>query len=270
MMRRIQLLAQSLRRRTLAGPPRHWLHTLLAPPCRTLARGKIASWTVRDAFLEVRLDGVDGVLFIDERIRVQDLYQTIAEQMYPWQWHFYETPETTVGPDDIVLDVGCAEGIFPFLCRGRAKRLYCFEPLPLFLAGLRRTFADDNRVEIIPHALGSEPATLYLRDSGIGSSLHLEPPGTPTRVTTLDEFCASTGVRPTYLKADLEGFELRMLQGARETIRRNRPKVAIATYHKPDDAREIAAFLKECRPDYHILTRGIEHETGCPVLLHAW
>jgi len=270
MRRRIQLLMQTIRRRTLAGPALSWVCTLLAPPCGTLARLKVASWERRGGFLEIRLRGVDGILFVDARVREGDLNQTIAEQMYAWQWHFYEIPETKVGPGDVVLDVGCAEGIFPLLCRGRAKRIYCFEPLPLFLDGLHRTFAGDDRVTIVPHALGSEPGVLYLVDSGIGSSLRPHPPGTPTQVMTVDGFCAERGVRPTYLKADLEGFEMDMLRGARETIRAHRPKVAIATYHKPRDAFEIAEFLRSCHPDYQILTRGLEHGTGVPVLLHAW
>jgi hypothetical protein len=74
----------------------------------------------------------------------------------------------------------------------------------------------------------------------------------------------------TYLKADLEGFELAMLRGAERTISRYRPKLAITTYHRADHASEIAAFLRRVEPRYRILTKGIDAVTGSPVMLHAW
>jgi hypothetical protein len=61
-----------------------------------------------------------------------------------------------------------------------------------------------------------------------------------------------------------------MLEGARETIRRCRPKIAITTYHRPDHAAKIGRLLRSIHPDYHIVVKGIENHWGSPVMLHAW
>ncbi len=52
--------------------------------------------------------------------------------------------------------------------------------------------------------------------------------GLPTvDVTTIDGFCARNGIEPDFIKIDVEGWELAVLRGARETIRRRRGKLAL-------------------------------------------
>jgi hypothetical protein len=46
-----------------------------------------------------------------------------------------------------------------------------------------------------------------------------------------------------FLKIDVEGADLGVLQGAAETIRTQRPRLAIACYHKPDDLVTIPDFI---------------------------
>lgn len=45
------------------------------------------------------------------------------------------------------------------------------------------------------------------------------------------------------IKVDIEGFELDFLKGAEQTLRENRPHLAISAYHHADHPREIAEFL---------------------------
>jgi hypothetical protein len=40
-----------------------------------------------------------------------------------------------------------------------------------------------------------------------------------TPVTSIDAFCAARGVVPSFVKVDVEGWELAVLRGARDTIR---------------------------------------------------
>lgn len=59
----------------------------------------------------------------------------------------------------------------------------------------------------------------------------------------------------TYITADIEGSEMAMLEGARQTIERHCPKLAICAYHKAADLWEIPLWLKRVNPAYRICLR---------------
>lgn len=54
---------------------------------------------------------------------------------------------------------------------------------------------------------------------------------------------------------DVEGGELQSLIGARNTIRENKPRLAISVYHHPEDVVEIAEYILELNPEYKLLLR---------------
>jgi hypothetical protein len=49
---------------------------------------------------------------------------------------------------------------------------------------------------------------------------------------------------------DIEGAELAALQGAEESIRKYRPKLAISLYHAPEDFDSIPRYLTGLHLDY--------------------
>ena len=58
-----------------------------------------------------------------------------------------------------------------------------------------------------------------------------------------------------FIKADIEGYERYMLEGAQETLRRFAPKLALCTYHFPDDPEVLAALITKANPAYRIVQR---------------
>lgn len=54
----------------------------------------------------------------------------------------------------------------------------------------------------------------------------------------------------TFIKADVEGFELEVLKGAQQIIEKNFPKLAICVYHFTHDLFEIPLYIKELNPKY--------------------
>ena len=79
-----------------------------------------------------------------------------------------------------------------------------------------------------------------------------------TEGVSLDEIVKDEKV--SYIKMDVEGSELKALQGAKETIKNNKPKLAICIYHKPEDILDLLTYILELVPEYKL---SIRHYTSC-------
>ena len=77
--------------------------------------------------------------------------------------------------------------------------------------------------------------------------------------STIDDIVARNDVpRLDFIKMDIEGSEPAALEGARETILRFRPKLAIAIYHKASDFVGIPNWILDLNIGYRIF---IDHFT---------
>lgn len=59
----------------------------------------------------------------------------------------------------------------------------------------------------------------------------------------------------TFIKFDLEGADIPAIVGASETIRKNKPKLALSIYHDIEDLWEIPLMIKELVPEYKLFVR---------------
>ncbi len=146
-------------------------------------------------------------------------------------------------PDAVVFDVGAHAGQMAKLFALMAPRgkVYAFEPGAYALSILRPMvrLKGRGRIRIEPIAFGAEPGALTLntpikRSGSLGFGLsHLaEGPESgkvfshKVAVETIDRYVAANGIaRLDMIKADIEGWEMRMLLGAVETLKRLRPVV---------------------------------------------
>ena len=58
--------------------------------------------------------------------------------------------------------------------------------------------------------------------------------------------------RVDLIKMDIEGSERHALRGAKRTLEQFKPRLAICTYHRPDDPAVIPAVIGEVRNDYRM------------------
>lgn len=167
--------------------------------------------------------------------------------------------DVTVKENDIVIDAGAWAGDFGAYCASKAAVCYSFEPVKEIYDWLCLT-AKLNNDKIIPinKALGDKneytQIKLAFEGSTAGTISEDNETGETVSMVTLDSFVRSQNLkRVDFIKSDIEGFERNLLEGARETLKRFAPKLAICTYHLPDDPEVLSKIIKNANPEYTIV-----------------
>lgn len=155
---------------------------------------------------------------------------------------------------------------------------YAFEPnfkefldLDKYVGGLAPQVG--QRVKLFRAGLGDANTTLYLSDAGTGSRLadrafdaEENRAGSNVKIVKLDD--ALGDECPTLIKADVEGFELQLLEGAKGTIHRCWPDLAISAYHRYTDLWRIPLWINRQNPDYKLFLRS-HYQTYGDVVCYA-
>ena len=180
----------------------------------------------------------------------------------------YRDPAALAGPrpGDIALDAGGCWGetaLWLAHIVGPEGWVHTFEPTPgnrhLLHRNLSLNPALASRITVWDDPLGATTGeAVWIPDviaagattqSGAGDAN-----GFPTlelSTQTIDAFVAQAQLpRVDFLKVDVEGADLGVLHGAADTIRRDRPRLALACYHKPDDLVTIPDFISSLDVDY--------------------
>jgi FkbM family methyltransferase len=73
----------------------------------------------------------------------------------------------------------------------------------------------------------------------------------------------------TFLKMDIEGFEVKALQGASNLISKQRPRIAACVYHYAQDLLDVVAQLDKTADDYHLRLRQHDGSYYYALVLYA-
>ncbi len=65
-----------------------------------------------------------------------------------------------------------------------------------------------------------------------------------------------TDEQVSFIKMDIEGAEMSALRGARETIKRCKPRMAISIYHSNEDMLDIPEYIHSLVPEYRLFLRA--------------
>jgi FkbM family methyltransferase len=163
-----------------------------------------------------------------------------------------------VRPGDIVIDCGANIGSFTrrALTRG-AARVITVEPTPELVESLRRTFAGDDRVTIVPKGVWDQAGEMSLGVvPGVseGNSFVLHPEltnGPVVPLITIDALVAELHLaKVDFIKLDVEGAERNALKGAKQTLLSSHPRLAVEGHHLDDDPEVLPALVHELAPTY--------------------
>jgi len=170
-------------------------------------------------------------------------------------------------PDSVVIDGGANIGLFSLVASHFAPKgkVYAFEPAKVTFSALKQNTKDCPNLEALNLGLGDKQRKAemmvhadYLSGSSIsdsGMTVVGSEKGDPVReqvsITTIDAFATERRLeRLDFVKVDAEGYEKQILRGARETIRRFRPILAVSAYHFPNDRTDIVKLVEGISPEY--------------------
>jgi len=128
--------------------------------------------------------------------------------------------------DDVVLEVGANIGYYALMEASRCRKIYAIEPHPENVERLKRNIELNgyDNIEVQHAGFGETDGKLKLYTSEL-SNWHTakENPGSSGEYIEVDCYTIDTFAKnhdtPTFIKMDVEGFELQVLRGAKETLK---------------------------------------------------
>ena len=128
--------------------------------------------------------------------------------------------------DDVVLEVGANIGYYALIEARICKKIYAVEPHPENLMRLERNIAlnDFDNVIVQQGAFGASDGKipLYVSDLSNWHSCRSAPKSDTDFIEvdcfTIDSFAQRNEI-PTFVKMDVEGYELQVLRGAEKTLK---------------------------------------------------
>jgi FkbM family methyltransferase len=168
---------------------------------------------------------------------------------------------------DIVADCGANNGtlsVFFSKKIGASGKTFAFEPIPANIEDIKENTKLNKiqNLQLIPKAVGNKSTTIAMLNQSNGMQ-PMFAGGTKevqinVAVTTLDEYFSD--FTPTFIKIDVEGFELEVLKGAKRILL-SHPKLAIevhSCYHE-NDPQFLEDILALVSPSfYHLHFQLIE------------
>jgi FkbM family methyltransferase len=132
------------------------------------------------------------------------------------------------------------------------EKIIFFEPSQKNMVAAKQRLKQFERIEYHQIGLSDYPGILNF-DQNAGSASAVNANGDMSiSVDTLDLLLYEP---VTFIKMDLEGWEINALKGAKRQISENKPKLALAVYHDSSDLRQIFDYIMDINPGYKVYLR---------------
>ena len=181
----------------------------------------------------------------------------------------YEYENVFLKEGDVVFDCGANIGLFSAVASRYGCQVFSFEAIPDIIDNyLSKTANMNGNIRALNFAVWDKEETLNfsLVVNSIGSSRHdhllrekdvqMKRKQFAVPAIPLDAFVEKNGIeRVDFIKADIEGAERNMLNGARRILKEFAPKLSICTYHLPDDPQVLREIILDANPKYEIVEK---------------
>jgi FkbM family methyltransferase len=203
---------------------------------RPLGTGRLRGAAAR--ILERTLHIASGGRGLKCRLPEGEIVRVLPQYRHAsWNLDEYRAFRRALAPGAVALDIGASVGSYALLFGQWVRphgRVYAFEPAPAIRAALEQHIALNGLADVVvpvADAISDRVGRAAFLTPGLHGISRLATGRESTQTTvatiTIDEFCERERVRPDLIKIDVEGDELAVLRGARETIRACRDDLAL-------------------------------------------
>lgn len=180
------------------------------------------------------------------------------------QYAFHQGKTIQAEPGDTVLDLGGCMGDTALYFAdkvGEKGKVYSFEFIPRNLKVHKWNVSLNvnlkERIQLVQNPVfNRSDITVYYQDKGPGSKVTMKPFDGMTgsvKTISIDDFVKKNSIgKVDFIKMDIEGAEPFALDGARNTILKFKPKLAIAIYHSINDMALIPNWILNLNLGYTI------------------
>lgn len=210
----------------------------------------------------------DYVVIIGTRKYCDEVYKELILNKYPSERilkSVYGIPLAVYGKqyfdvfkpkeNEIFVDAGAYDGNtirdFVSWTAGNYSRVYALEPVAELCEVCKEKKMQN--VMIYNNAAWDREEMLHFSENEAAASRIEEEGNIVVHGRDIDGIVNNDKV--TYIKLDVEGSELKALQGARKTIINNKPRLAVCIYHTPWDIIELPLYILELVPEYKFYIR---------------
>ena len=131
------------------------------------------------------------------------------------------------------------------------KKIYLIEPIPENIRIAKRELAHYENIEFLTCGVSNKKETLYFNEEKSFSTIY----GKGTQSVEVDTIDNIVKEKVDFIKLDIEGAEQDAIDGAKETIMKYKPILAICVYHKAEDWYKIPEKVLGIHSEYDVYLR---------------
>lgn len=206
---------------------------------------------------------------LNYKMTYKDFYiEEIADENQYFDEELFSFPE-----DVTFVDAGCYVGdtldSFLKFTKGSFGRVICLDPVDKNIEATVNYIKKHNikNADVFRIALSDTKKVMYFESQNNMAARVNENGSERIECDSIDNICKEKGYEKIdFIKMDIEGAEIEAINGARETIKKYKPILAICVYHKEDDFYTIPNLINAIEPSYDLYFRHYElsdEETVC-------
>lgn len=173
--------------------------------------------------------------------------------------HYFDLDIVKCDKNEVVVDAGAFIGdtVIDYVNNygtQNYKKIYCYDITQSNIEALKINLKNYPNIICYNKALSNNQEPLYISQNSISTSANMVSQNGSEKIesSTLD---IDIKEPITLIKMDIEGYEKKALEGAKNHITNDKPKLLISVYHNHEDLWKIPKIIREYNKNYKFYLR---------------